>query len=79
MLLSQIMPFPSDYEIKHVLKQPCMSCGGGDIVIYSGRLHGSTYLAVGALVAGLHSHTPGGRLIRIICNNYCGHNYEEWH
>lgn len=76
---SQIMCFPSYYDSKHVLKQPCMAYSGDDIMTYSGSLHGSTYLAVGALVDGLHSHTAGGRLIRMICNNYCVHNYEEWH
>jgi len=67
--------FPSDYDSKHIL----MVYSDGDIVTYSGSPHGSTYLTVGALVGGLHIHTPGGRLIRKIYKNYCGHNYEGRH
>lgn len=35
-------------------------------------LHGSAFLAAGSLVGG-------GRLMRMICNNFCDHKYEEWH
>lgn len=37
------------------------------------------HIAMGALVDGLHSQLPGGRLIRVISNNSCGHNYEGRH
>lgn len=37
------------------------------------------HIAMGALVDGLRSQLPGGRLIRVISNNSCGHNYEGRH
>lgn len=47
MWLSQMTPFYSDFDSKHVLKQPCLLYSG---MTYSGSLHGSTHLAVRALV-----------------------------
>lgn len=53
-------------------------CSDSVRLMYPGSLQSAGhYRTMGALMDGLCSHIPGGRLIKTICNKYCGHNYKR--